>query len=136
MTNIETLRERACGFVLAMQNGVVPPEILHPDFDCWNASMGGLISGATYLEGIAGAARILPDMKMEILGTVAEGSEVTVRSASKATLPDGRIYANNYHFQFSFDGDRIRRVYAFMDTKTAEEMLRPLIWGDRTDFQG
>ena len=44
------------------------------------------------------------------------------------------IYRNAYHFLFEFDGDRIKRVHAFMNTKTAEEALMPLLWGDRRSF--
>jgi hypothetical protein len=134
MTDLETRRERACRFVLQMMDGTIDPELLAPGFDCWNSAMGGLISGPTYLEGIAGAARVLPDMRMKIDGTVAEGNDVAVRSSSEATLPDGSIYANHYHFLFEFERDRIRRVHAFMNTKTAEEALLPLIWGDRRNF--
>lgn len=72
---------------------------------------------------------------MSIDGTVAEGSDVAVRASSEATLPNGRIYANQYHFLFSFEGVRIRRVYAFINTKTAEEVLLPLIWGEQRNFQ-
>lgn len=134
MSDIETLRERACRFVLQIPRGTIDADLLDPAFDCWNASMGGMIDGPTYLEGIAGAARVLPDLRMTIDGTVAEGSGVAVRASSVATLPDGSIYANNYHFLFEFNGDRIRRVHAFMNTKAAEDVLRPLIWGERSDF--
>ena len=135
MSANETLRRRACGFVLQMPSGEIDPGTLAPGFDCWNSAMGGLISGETYLEGIARAARVLPDMEMTIEGSVAEGNQVAVRSASRAKLPDGSLYLNNYHFLFTFDGDRIARVHAFMNTKTAEEALLPLIWGERRNFQ-
>jgi ketosteroid isomerase-like protein len=135
MSASETLREKACSFVLQIPSGRIDPDLLAPDFDCWNAAMGGLIPAATYLEGIAGAARVLPGMVMEVDGTVVEGSDVAVRASSRAQLPDGTIYGNHYHFLFHFEGAKVRRIYAYMDTKTAAEVLVPLVWGERRDFQ-
>ncbi len=132
--DLETRRRRATAFVEAMPSGVIDPATLAEDFDCWNASMGGLISGPTYLEGIGKAAAALPDMKMIVDGTVAEGDKVAVRSHSEATLPDGSIYRNAYHFLFEFTGVKIKRVHAFLNTKTAEEKLMSLLWGDRRRF--
>jgi hypothetical protein len=131
---LEEKRAAAIAFVLGMPDGRVDEAALAPDFDCWNASMGGFISGATYLKGIAGAGAAITDMKMEIDGTVAEGDAVAVRSHSEGTLPDGAIYRNAYHFLFEFTGDKIQRVHAFLNTKTAEEMLMPWIWGDQRTF--
>jgi ketosteroid isomerase-like protein len=73
---------------------------------------------------------------MEVDGTVVEGSDVAVRASSRAHLPDGTVYANHYHFLFRFKGDKVRRIYAYMDTKTAAEVLVPLVWDERRDFQG
>lgn len=131
---LEQRRAFATGFVLAIPTGRIDPETLAPDFDCWNASMGGLISGATYLEGIARAAAVLADMQMVIEGSVAEGDEVAVRARSEASLPGGGIYTNDYHFLFRFSAGRIRRVHAYLNTKSAEEALMPLLWGDRRSF--
>ena len=136
MNELEARRERACRFVLQIPTGQIDADLLAGDFDCWNSAMGGLVSAEIYLKGIEGAARVLPGMQMQIDGTVAEGSDVAVRASSEATLPDGATYANQYHFLFSFAGDQIRRIYAFMNTKTAEELLVPLIWGEQHNFQG
>lgn len=135
MNELDANRERACRFVLQMPSGTIDPALHTPDFDCWNSAMGGLISGAAYLEGIAGVARVAPGMHMQIDGTVAEGNDVAVRASSTVTLPNGVVYANAYHFLFSFDGHRIRRVHAYMNTKLAEEALIPLVWGERRNFQ-
>ena len=131
MSVLDEQRALACRFVGQIPSGRIDPALLAEGFDCWNSAMGGLIAGETYLQGIAGAARVLPDMTMAIDGTVAEDSEVAVRASSRATLPDGSLYVNHYHFLFAFQAGRIRRVHAFMNTKTAEEALMPLIWGER-----
>lgn len=132
--DLEGRRQRAVGFVQAMPGGTIDLSTLAEGFDCWNAAMGGFISGTTYLEGIAKAAAALPDLKMIVDGTVAEGPDVAVRSHSEATLPGGSIYRNAYHFLFEFEDDAIRRVHVFMNTKTAEEALMPLLWGERRTF--
>jgi hypothetical protein len=134
MSDLEQRREMACAFVRQIPSGRIDPSILAGAFDCWNSAMGGLISGATYLKGIAGAAAVLPDMAMTIEGTVAEERQVAVRASSTARLPDGAIYANVYHFLFEFEDLQIRRIHAFMNTKLAEETLMPLIWGNQKQF--
>jgi hypothetical protein len=48
---------------------------------------------------------------------------------------EGTVYANHYHFLFRFKGDKVRRIYTYMDTTTATEVLVPLVWGERRDFQ-
>jgi SnoaL-like domain len=132
--NLEENRAIAIAFVEAIPGGKINPEHLTQDFDCWNASMGGRISGPTYLKGIAAAAATLQDMKMTVEGTVAEVDDVAVRARSDAVLPDGRIYANNYHFRMHFAGGKIQHIDAYLNTKTAEEMLMPLLWGDQRTF--
>ena len=131
---LEQRRQAATAFAQAIPSGNIDRNTLAPEFDCWNASMGGLISGETYLEGIAKAAAALPDMVMTVENTVAEDDKVSVMAASQGTLPSGEIYRNNYHFLFLFDGDRIRRIHAFLNTKEAAEKLMPVLWGDRRDF--
>lgn len=94
----------------------------------------GVISRETYLAGIAKGAAAMSNMAMTVENAIAEDKKVSVMSASEATLPNGDMYRNNYHFLFLFDGNKIRRVHAFLNTKTAEEKLMPVLWGDQRNF--
>lgn len=102
-------------------------EAMHPE-GCWWVS--GRIEGlsGTYpraefiklLEGVRdfyqeGALSITPDTM------IAEGDKVAVEAESHATLQNGKVYDNHYHFLIEFKDDKIFKVKEYMDTKLAFE---------------
>jgi ketosteroid isomerase-like protein len=60
---------------------------------------------------VEGGLRITPD------AMIAEGPIVACEAQSYATLTNGRVYANQYHFLFEVAGDQIRRVREYSDTQ-------------------
>lgn len=53
----------------------------------------------------------------------AEGDRVALESQTRGTLPDGRVYTNEYHYLFTFRGGKILRVKEYMDTQAAAEFF-------------
>jgi len=78
------------------------------------AEFGGLLRGAVALYR-EGALRLTPTHM------IADGNEVAVEAESFATMTNGRIYANRYHFLFEVAGGKILRVKEYMDTMHAWE---------------
>lgn len=77
-------------------------------------SFGTLLRGAVsmYQEG---ALRLTPTHM------IAENNEVAVEAEGFATMTNGRIYANRYHFLFQVEDDKVLRIKEYMCTLHAWE---------------
>ena len=53
----------------------------------------------------------------------AEGNRVAVEAETRGTLPDGRVYTNQYHYLFEFRDGLILRVKEYLDTQAAAEFF-------------
>jgi ketosteroid isomerase-like protein len=51
----------------------------------------------------------------------AEGDRVAVEAKSFATMEDGRVYANSYHFLLTVRDGKVTTVREYMDTIHARE---------------
>jgi len=80
------------------------------------AQLGELLRGAVALYR-EGALRITPT------SMIAEGNKVAVEAESFATLTNGRVYDNRYHFLFEVAGDKILGVREYMDTMHAWDVF-------------
>lgn len=80
------------------------------------AELAGLLEGARALYRER-ALRITPT------SMVAEGERVAVEAKSFATMEDGRIYANAYHFLVIVRDGKVFEVREYMDTIHARETL-------------
>lgn len=78
------------------------------------AELAGLLDGARALYR-EGALRITP------VTMTAEDDRVAVEAKSFATMKDGRIYANSYHFLVTLRDGKILGVREYMDTVHARE---------------
>lgn len=78
------------------------------------ATLAGLLDGARglYREG---ALRITPTVM------TAEDDRVAVEATSFATMADGRVYANSYHFLVTLRDGKVATVREYMDTIHARE---------------
>lgn len=78
--------------------------------------LGELLRGVTtvYVER---ALRITPSHM------IAEGNYVAAEAESYATLNNGRIYSNNYHFLFEIADGKVLRIKEYMDTMHAWEIF-------------
>ncbi len=78
------------------------------------AELAGLLEGARALYQ-EGALRITPT------SMTAEADRIAVEAKSFATMADGRIYANSYHFLITVRDGKISVVREYMDTIHAKE---------------
>ena len=78
------------------------------------AELAGLLDGARALYR-EGALRITPTV------ITAEDDRVAVEATSFATMEDGRIYANSYHFLVTVRDGKVDTVREYMDTIHARE---------------
>jgi len=53
----------------------------------------------------------------------AEGDRVAMESQTRGTLPDGRVYTNEYHYLFTFRDGKVLQVKEYMDTQAAAEFF-------------
>lgn len=74
---------------------------------------------------MAGAAALYQESALRITPTsmIAEGPRVAVEAQGFATMGDGRIYRNRYHFLFEVEGGRVRQVKEYMDTMHAKSIF-------------
>jgi ketosteroid isomerase-like protein len=53
----------------------------------------------------------------------AEGDRVALESQTRGTLPDLRVYTNEYHYLFTFRDGKVLAVKEYMDTQAAAEFF-------------
>lgn len=107
-------------------SGVIDRSALAHDLRVWNASLGE-ISGEEYVKSIGYTKQVLPELKMTVEDTVAEGDHVVVKAVSHAPMPDGSTYRNRYAFVFAFRDQKIVQIAAYFDTQAANTLLLPLV---------
>lgn len=70
-------------------------------------------------------------VRFEILTMTVEDNRVSVESEGFSELNNGVAYNNQYHFLFFLRDGRIWKMKEYMDTKLADEVLRPIITAGR-----
>ena len=68
-------------------------------------------------------------VRFEILNMTAEDDRVSVESEGFSELKNGVAYNNQYHFLFFLRDGKICKLKEYMDTKLADEVMRPVITG-------
>jgi uncharacterized protein len=87
-----------------------------------------LISGTFSREQIAAAAggifEVFPDgLEFRVQHMTAEGERVAVEATSEGRHVSGKIYSNEYHFLFEFQGGKLLRLKEYMDTERITDVL-------------
>lgn len=74
---------------------------------------------------MAGAASLYRERALRITPSsmVAEGAKVAVEAEGFATMEDGRIYENRYHFLFEVADGKVRQIKEYMDTMHARSIF-------------
>lgn len=70
-------------------------------------------------------------IRFEILNMTAEEDRVAVEAEGFSDLRSGGTYNNQYHFLFFMRDGKIAKLREYMDTKLAEDVLRPIITAPR-----
>jgi len=70
-------------------------------------------------------------VRFEILTMTAEDDRVAVESEGFSELSNGVLYNNQYHFLFFLRDGKIHKLKEYMDTKLADEVMRPIIASGR-----
>ena len=84
----------------------------------------GWVDKATVERRLAGNLKLLPHGVDIVLGAVtAEDDRVAVEAESKATLVNGELYHNRYHFLFVVRDGQITIVKEYLDTLHAMRAL-------------
>lgn len=92
----------------------------HPD----EFPAAGTVDKATVRRRLAGNLKLLPHGLEITTGAVtAEDDRVAIEAESKATMVNGRLYHNRYHFLFVLRDGKIRMVKEYLDTLHAREAL-------------
>lgn len=129
MTATEDNKAIVADFFATFSKGDVPGVIerLHEDGSWW---VSGSIAGmsGTYSKGelaglLDGARALYREGALQINPTsmTAEGDRVAVEAKSFATMEDGRVYANSYHFLLTVRDGKVTTVREYMDTIHARE---------------
>ncbi|WP_397585769.1 nuclear transport factor 2 family protein [Sphingorhabdus sp.] len=129
MTATEDNKAIVVDFFATFSKGDVPGVIerLHEDGSWW---VSGAIEGmsGTYSKGelaglLDGARSLYREGALQINPTsmTAEGDRVAVEAKSFATMEDGRVYANSYHFLLTVRDGKVTTVREYMDTIHARE---------------
>jgi uncharacterized protein len=70
---------------------------------------------ANFIAGVM--HRLFSSVEISFRGIYADGNIVVVEERMRATLPGGGPYENDYCFVFVVEGERIRQVREYMDTR-------------------
>lgn len=113
-----TNRDRAIKLLQSVASGEPDWDLLAPDAIWW-------VLGRTeypahrFLEVVT--KQYLQGGRTDIVGVTAEGDRVAVEARSFHPEPDGREYANAYHFMVKFNNGLVTRVHEYLDTAYANE---------------
>lgn len=69
-------------------------------------------------------ARLATPIQPEITDVIAQGDNVVVIWEGQATTVGGDLYRNHYAWHMVFDGDRVVRVTAFLDTWALQQLMQ------------
>lgn len=84
----------------------------------------GTVDKATVRRRLAANLKLLPHGLEITTGLVtAEDDRVAIEAESKATMSNGRLYHNRYHFLFVVRDGKIQAVKEYLDTLHAREAL-------------
>jgi ketosteroid isomerase-like protein len=123
---IEENRLAAAKLISCVADGRYPEAIalMTPDASWWIQGWQ-TFTGEGYMEMVeSGAAKVdNTRFRMTVVATTAEKDRVAMEATSHATLQDGKIYENTYHFLFVFQDGLVKTVKEYLDTKYASEMM-------------
>jgi ketosteroid isomerase-like protein len=104
--------------------------MLAPDSQWWlpghpeEFTATGWVDKATVQKRLASNLKLLPHGLEITTGAItAEGDRVAIEAESRATLVNGRLYHNRYHFLFVLREGSIVAVKEYLDTLHAKEAL-------------
>ncbi|HPV68792.1 MAG TPA: nuclear transport factor 2 family protein [Sphingorhabdus lacus] len=129
MTSTEDNMAIVADFFATFSKGDVPGVIerLHDDGSWWVSGtiegMSGTYSKAELAGLLEGARALYREGALQITPTLmtAQDDRVAVEAKSFATMDDGRIYANSYHFLVIVRDGKVANVREYMDTIHARE---------------
>jgi ketosteroid isomerase-like protein len=99
---------------------------LAEQFSGWS-SLSGDVPGAEFLERILILPKIFsPPLQFTIESITAEDERVAVQCHSQGMLVNGIVYDNQYHYLMTFTGDRLLKVFEYMNAKKAEKLFAAL----------
>ena len=129
---MESNKQRACAFMDSFAS-MDPDRILsftHADVRWW---ISGSLPGLSGTRNRTQARELLlvpmatvyepGSFRMTVTGLTAEGERVAVESSSSATLRNGRLYRNTFHFLLVFENGLIREVKEYIDSHHAWEIF-------------
>lgn len=104
--------------------------MLAPDSKWWlpghpeEFPAAGWVDKPTVEKRLASNLKLLPNGLEITTGAItAEGDRVAIEAESRATLVNGRLYHNRYHFLFVLRDGSIVAVKEYLDTLHAKEAL-------------
>lgn len=129
MADTESNKAIVADFFETFSKGDVPGVIdrMHDDGSWWVSGtidgMSGTYPKATLARLLDGARALYREGALCITPTsmTAEENRVSVEAKSFATMEDGRIYANSYHFLVTLRDGKVATVREYMDTIHARE---------------
>lgn len=129
MADTEGNKAIVADFFETFSKGDVPGVIdrMHDDGSWWVSGaiegMSGTYPKAMLAELLDGARALYREGALRItpISMIAEGDRVAVEATSFATMEDGRVYANSYHFLVTLRDGKIATVREYMDTIHARE---------------
>ncbi|MEV0111439.1 nuclear transport factor 2 family protein [Nocardia sp. NPDC050799] len=79
--------------------------------------VSGSMSKAEFVEHINRFRQAIPSgIRITVTGVTAEAARVAVEAESTATLPNGRILNQFYHFLFEIEDGTVRKAREYIDT--------------------
>ncbi|MEV0361362.1 nuclear transport factor 2 family protein [Nocardia fusca] len=79
--------------------------------------VSGSMSKAEFVQHIKRFRQAIPSgIRITVTGVTAEADRVAVEAESTATLPNGRILNQFYHFLFEIEDGTVRRAREYIDT--------------------
>jgi ketosteroid isomerase-like protein len=119
----EQNRRTAIAFVESMARTGIDAPVVTDDAQWWVPGTGWL-SRAQFMKLVEMfSERISGPVALTIEGVTAEDDRVAVEAQAQATLKNGKIYRNTYHFLFIFRDGKICRAKEYNDTLHAREVL-------------
>jgi ketosteroid isomerase-like protein len=116
-------KKTVLSFIHSMAAATPDETLLTEDASWWVPGMGNIDREGFFKLVKAFSSLAAGPATMTIVAVTAEDDRVAVEADGKATLKDGRVYANTYHFLFYLRDGKIRHAREHNDTAVARNLF-------------
>lgn len=124
----QSMHDVVKAFFAAMPGGNLTADFFAPEITARSITSPPTHSVAAYLGAIKLLQAQFPEgLHYTVESIAAEGDRAAARVTGRGVMHDGREYANDYCFWFTFQDGRIASIFEFFDPKPVDALIMPAL---------